>query len=57
MTDDLGHEELGCYGNIFNETPNLDQLAKEGMTELKLKLNAWRKEVNAEVPIISKKDE
>ena len=31
MADDLGWGELGCYGNTFNETPNLDKLAKEGL--------------------------
>jgi arylsulfatase A len=31
MADDLGYGELGCYGNTFNETPNLDQLAKQSM--------------------------
>jgi arylsulfatase A-like enzyme len=31
LADDLGWAELGCYGNTFNETPNLDQLAKQGM--------------------------
>ena len=31
LADDLGWAELGCYGNTFNETPNLDQLAKEGV--------------------------
>ena len=31
LADDLGWAELGCYGNSFNETPNLDQLAKEGL--------------------------
>ncbi|WP_090392701.1 sulfatase [Niabella drilacis] len=30
MADDLGSAELGCYGNTFNETPHLDQLAGEG---------------------------
>lgn len=30
MADDLGSAELGCYGNIFNETPNLDKLATKG---------------------------
>ena len=29
--DDLGYAELGCYGNTFNETPNLDKLAKQGV--------------------------
>lgn len=31
LADDLGWAELGCYGNRFNETPHLDQLAKKGM--------------------------
>jgi arylsulfatase A-like enzyme len=26
----LGYGELGCYGNTFNETPNLDKLAAQG---------------------------
>ncbi|MDA0284301.1 MAG: sulfatase-like hydrolase/transferase, partial [Planctomycetota bacterium] len=31
LADDLGWSELGCYGNGFNETPQLDQLAEHGM--------------------------
>lgn len=31
LADDLGWSDLGCYGNTFNETPNLDRLAREGM--------------------------
>ena len=31
LADDLGWAELGCYGNTYNETPHLDQLAKEGL--------------------------
>jgi arylsulfatase A-like enzyme len=31
LADDLGWAELGCYGNTFNETPNLDKLASQGM--------------------------
>ena len=31
LADDLGWAELGCYGNKFNETPNLDRMAREGM--------------------------
>lgn len=31
LADDLGWTELGCYGNSFNETPNLDKLAAGGM--------------------------
>lgn len=30
MADDLGANELGCYGNATNHTPNLDRLASEG---------------------------
>ena len=31
LADDLGWSELGCYGNQFNETPHLDQLASSGI--------------------------
>ena len=31
LADDLGWAELGCYGSRFNETPHLDQLAREGV--------------------------
>ncbi len=31
MADDLGWGELGSYGNTFNETPNLDRLAGQGI--------------------------
>lgn len=31
LADDLGYAELGAYGNTFNETPNLDNLAKHGL--------------------------
>jgi arylsulfatase A-like enzyme len=31
LADDLGWSELGCYGNNFNETPNIDNLARDGM--------------------------
>lgn len=29
--DDLGYGDLGCYGSQKNDTPFIDQLAKEGM--------------------------
>ena len=29
--DDLGWGDIGCYGNDFIDTPNIDNLAKEGM--------------------------
>jgi len=31
LADDLGIRDLGCYGSDYYETPNLDQLAAEGM--------------------------
>ena len=31
LADDLGWSDLACYGNTFNETPNIDRLAREGV--------------------------
>jgi len=31
LADDLGWAETACYGNKFNETPNIDRLAEEGI--------------------------
>src|SRR5579859_3820999 len=31
IADDLGRQDLGCYGSSFHETPNLDRLAAQGM--------------------------
>jgi arylsulfatase A-like enzyme len=31
MADDLGYGDLGCYGQELLQTPNIDQLAKEGL--------------------------
>ncbi|MFO8018715.1 MAG: sulfatase [Promethearchaeia archaeon] len=31
LVDDLGWAEPGCYGNSFNETPNIDNLAESGV--------------------------
>jgi len=31
MADDLGYGDLGCYGQSKTPTPNIDQLAEEGM--------------------------
>ncbi|MHA2323899.1 MAG: sulfatase, partial [Promethearchaeota archaeon] len=32
LIDDMGWKDLGCYGSSFYETPNIDILAKEGMS-------------------------
>ncbi len=32
LLDDLGWRDLGVYGSSFYETPNLDRLAREGLT-------------------------
>jgi len=29
--DDLGYGDLGCYGSVKNRTPNIDQLATDGV--------------------------
>ena len=31
LVDDLGWSDVGCYGSTFHETPNIDQLADEGI--------------------------
>src|SRR5215217_4707574 len=31
LADDLGWADLACYGNKFNETPNIDRLASQGV--------------------------
>ena len=31
LTDDLGWSDLGCYGSAWQNTPNLDKLAGQGM--------------------------
>lgn len=31
LADDLGWSDLGCYGNKYVDTPNLDRLAQQGM--------------------------
>ncbi|MEZ6140334.1 MAG: sulfatase [Zavarzinella sp.] len=31
LVDDLGTTDLGCFGSKFYQTPNIDQLARDGM--------------------------
>jgi len=31
LVDDLGWTDVGCYGNTYYETPNIDKLAAQGM--------------------------
>lgn len=31
VADDLGWSDLGCYGSRYHQTPNLDQMAAEGI--------------------------
>ncbi|MFK7776908.1 MAG: arylsulfatase [Gimesia sp.] len=31
IADDLGYQELGCYGQKWIQTPNIDQIAKNGI--------------------------
>lgn len=31
MADDLGYGDLGCYGQTLFDTPNIDQLSRDGM--------------------------
>ncbi|QDU81248.1 Arylsulfatase precursor [Polystyrenella longa] len=31
LADDLGYADIGCYGSEQNQTPAIDQLAREGM--------------------------
>ena len=31
LADDLGYADIGCFGQKKIRTPNIDQLAREGM--------------------------
>lgn len=32
LADDLGYNDISCMGSTFYETPNIDRIAKQGMT-------------------------
>jgi arylsulfatase A len=31
VADDMGYGDVGIYGNEYIKTPNIDQMAREGM--------------------------
>src|SRR3546814_20550745 len=31
LADDIGTDDLGCYGNPFVQTPHIDRIAAEGL--------------------------
>ena len=31
LVDDMGYADVGCYGSVYYETPNIDRLAASGM--------------------------
>lgn len=31
LADDIGAEAFGCYGGVSYETPNIDELARQGV--------------------------
>jgi len=40
IADDVSWDDFGCYGNKFVKTPNIDQLASEGLTFMNAFLTA-----------------
>ena len=41
LADDLGYGDLGVYGSTLNTTPNLDQMAKEGIRFTDVHASSW----------------
>ena len=39
MCDDMGYGDLGCYGQSYISTPNIDNMAKEGISNAKAKIS------------------
>jgi hypothetical protein len=42
MCDDLGYNDVGCYGQQLIETPNIDRMARQGMRSmLGVSMSCW----------------
>ena len=56
FVDDLGWTDLGCYGSDLYDTPNIDQLASEGVKFtmyrlLPIKSSYYDREVSCETAL------
>jgi arylsulfatase A-like enzyme len=40
LADDLGYNDLGCFGSPYNQTPNIDRLSESGMKFTNAYVNA-----------------
>ena len=43
LADDLGYGDLGCYGSLLNNTPNIDSLAATGLKMMDFHAACWIK--------------
>ena len=41
LADDLGYGDLGCYGSLLNNTPNIDSLAATGLKMMDFHAAPW----------------
>ena len=41
LADDLGYGDLGCYGSLLNNTPNIDSLAANGLKMMDFHAAPW----------------